>query len=127
MVDKVEKYYSSESLGDWRNSITFIADDGDAKDGNLHMNQANNLADFLDTNNLNINIDKIYLDSYVQESTPGGPRSPQTQEAINRRIDNGSFLINYTGHGGPLGWTQERILEVDQIIIGLMSINYRSL
>lgn len=115
MVDKVEKYYSSESLGDWRNSITFIADDGDAKDGNLHMNQANNLADFLDTNNLNINIDKIYLDSYAQESTPGGPRSPQMQEAINRRIDNGSFLINYTGHGGPLGWTQERILEIDQI------------
>jgi hypothetical protein len=24
-------------------------------------------------------------------------------------------LVNYTGHGGPLGWSQERILEVDQI------------
>jgi hypothetical protein len=23
--------------------------------------------------------------------------------------------VNYTGHGGPLGWTQERILEIDQI------------
>ena len=115
MVDKIEKYYSSETLGDWLNSVTFIADDGDAKDGNLHMIQADNLADYIDTNYQNINIEKIYLDSYPQESTPGGPRSPQAQDAINRRIDNGSFLVNYTGNGGPLGWTQERILEVDQI------------
>ena len=115
LVDKVETYYSAESLGDWRNSITFIADDGDAKDGNLHMSDADKLANFLDTNNLNVNINKIYLDNYLQESTPGGPRSPDAQEAINRSIDNGTFLVNYSGHGGPLGWTQERILEIDQI------------
>jgi hypothetical protein len=115
LVDKVETYYSAESLGDWRNSITFIADDGDATDGNLHMSDADKLANFLDTNNLNVNINKIYLDNYLQESTPGGPRSPDAQEAINRSIDNGTFLVNYSGHGGPLGWTQERILEIDQI------------
>ena len=115
LVDKVETYYSAESLGDWRNSITFIADDGDAKDGNLHMSDADKLANLLDTNNLNVNINKIYLDNYLQESTPGGPRSPDAQEAINRSIDNGTFLVNYSGHGGPLGWTQERILEIDQI------------
>jgi len=115
LVDKVETYYSAESLGDWRNSITFIADDGDATDGNLHMSDADKLANLLDTNNLNVNINKIYLDNYLQESTPGGPRSPDAQEAINRSIDNGTFLVNYSGHGGPLGWTQERILEINQI------------
>ena len=115
LVDKVERYYSEESLGDWRNSITFIADDGDAKDGNLHMSDADKLANFLDTNNQNVNIEKIYLDNYLQESTPGGPRSPDAQQAINRSIENGTFLINYSGHGGPLGWTQERILEIEQI------------
>ena len=62
-----------------------------------------------------INISKIYLDNYLQESTPGGPRSEATQNAINNRVDKGALLINYTGHGGPLGWTQERILELDQI------------
>lgn len=115
LVDKVERYYSEESLGDWRNSITFIADDGDTRDGNLHMSDADKLANFLDTNNQNLNIEKIYLDNYLQESTPGGPRSPDAQQAINRSIDNGTFLINYSGHGGPLGWTQERILEIEQI------------
>ena len=115
MVNKIEDYYSNDALGDWRNSVAFVADDGDQKDGNMFMNQANNHANYIDTNFQNINLNKIFLDSYLQESTPGGPRSPQAQNAINRVVDNGAFLINYTGHGGPLGWSQERILEVDQI------------
>ena len=115
MVNKIEDYYSSDALGDWRNSVAFVADDGDQKDGNMFMTQANNHANYIDTNFQNINLNKIFLDSYLQESTPGGPRSPQAQNAINRVVDNGAFLVNYTGHGGPLGWSQERILEVDQI------------
>jgi len=115
LVDKVVKYYSKESFGSWRNDITFIADDGDANDGNTHMWQADSLANIVADNYKGINISKIYLDNYFQESTPGGPRSEATQNAINNRVDKGSLLINYTGHGGPLGWTQERILELDQI------------
>ncbi|MEE2954179.1 MAG: type IX secretion system sortase PorU [Bacteroidota bacterium] len=115
MVDKIEAYYSSDSFGDWRNVITFIADDGDANDGNVHMWQADSLANIVDAKYNSINIKKLYLDNFEQISTPGGPRSPAMQTAINRQIKKGSLLINYTGHGGELGWTQERILEVDQI------------
>ena len=93
----------------------FIADDGDAKDGNTHMWQADSLANIIAGNYDEINIKKIYLDNYQQESTPGGPRSEETQNAINNRVEKGVLLVNYTGHGGPLGWTQERILEIDQI------------
>jgi hypothetical protein len=115
LVDKVEKYYAKESFGSWRNDIAFIADDGDANDGNTHMWQADSLSNYVADNYSNINIAKIYLDNYLQESTPGGPRSEATQNAINNKIDKGALLVNYTGHGGPLGWTQERILEVEQI------------
>jgi len=115
LVDKVEQYYAKESFGSWRNNIAFIADDGDSKDGNTHMWQADSLANIVADNYKHINISKIYLDNYLQESTPGGPRSETTNHAINNRVDKGALLINYTGHGGPLGWTQERILELDQI------------
>jgi hypothetical protein len=115
LVDKVEHYYAKESFGSWRNDIVFIADDGDGNDGNSHMIQADSLANIVAGNYKNININKIYLDNYLQESTPGGPRSESTNYAINNRIDKGALLINYTGHGGPLGWTAERILELDQI------------
>lgn len=115
LVDKVEQYYAKESFGSWRNDIAFVADDGDGGDGNTHMWQADSLANIVADNYRNININKIYLDNYLQESTPGGPRSEATQSAINSRVDKGILLINYTGHGGPLGWSAERILELDQI------------
>ena len=42
-------------------------------------------------------------------------QSKTAQDAINSRVNKGALLINYTGHGGPLGWSAERILELDQI------------
>ena len=78
------------------------------------MWQADSLANYVADNHKEINIQKIYLDNYIQESTPGGPRSEQAQNAINSKIDKGVLLVNYTGHGGPLD-DPERILELDQI------------
>ena len=69
----------------------------------------------IDDNYKNINIKKIYLDAFTQEATPGGPRSPDAQKAITESVEKGTLLINYSGHGGELGWTKERILEVGQI------------
>ena len=115
LVEKVERYYESLSFGSWRNDIVFVADDGDAQDGNTHMWQADSLANHVSDNYDEINIQKIYLDNYEQEATPGGPRSEDAQNAINNKLEQGALLVNYTGHGGPLGWTQERILEIDQI------------
>ena len=115
LVDKVVRYYSKESFGSWRNNIAFVADDGDGLDANTHMWQADSLANIIDDDYNDVNIEKIYLDNYLQESTPGGNRSPNAQIAINNRINKGVLLINYTGHGGQLGWTNERILEIKQI------------
>jgi hypothetical protein len=115
LVDKVEQYYKISSYGSWRNDIAFIADDGDSDDGNTHMWQADSLANHVADNYEHINIKKIYLDNYTQESTPAGQRSQDTQDAINNKIKKGALLVNYTGHGGPLGWSQERILEINQI------------
>jgi len=112
-IDKVHQYAkSSASLGDWRNMITFVADD---ENGNTHMNQAEQLANFLDTTYRSYNIDKIYIDSYQQISTPGGQRYPDVNDAINTRMEKGSLIMNYTGHGGEVGWAHERVLEISDI------------
>jgi hypothetical protein len=63
----------------------------------------------------NYNIDKIYLDAYQQISTPGGERYPDATAALNHRMERGSLLVNYTGHGGELGWAHERFLEIHDI------------
>jgi len=115
LVDKVERYYAQPSFDSWRNDILFIADDGDKTDGNIHMSQADSLANIVAKKYRDINIEKIYLDNYEQESTPGGTRSEATQNAINSKIGKGALLVNYTGHGGELGLSNERIIEVKQI------------
>lgn len=99
--------------GDWRNWVCFLADD---EDNNLHMVQANSLANKVYTNHKDYNVDKIFLDAYVQESTPGGDRYPGAVTDINNRIGKGCLIFNYTGHGGEVGLTEERVIEVPQIL-----------
>ncbi len=113
-VDKIINYLTATDKvhGDWRNIISFVADDGD---GNIHMSQADQIAQMIDTVFSNYNTDKIFLDAYVQESMAGGQRSPDANNAINQRVNKGALIINYTGHGGETGWTKEQILEVKDI------------
>ncbi len=113
-VDKTLNYIINTEpvMGNWRNIICFIADD---EDGDLHLEQAEEMAAIINANFKNINVDKIYLDAYPQISTPGGQRYPEVKEAINRRVEKGALVINYTGHGGEVGWSHERILELSDI------------
>lgn len=99
--------------GDWRNWVCFVADD---EDNNEHQSQANSLANMVYNNQKQYNVDKIFVDAYVQESTPGGDRYPDAVNDINRRIEKGCLIFNYTGHGGEVGLGAERIVEVPQIL-----------
>ena len=114
MVDKVIHYVTDPStMRDWRNFVCFIGDD---EDSNLHIDQADQLATKVDTTYDNYNVDKIYLDAYVQSYSSGGQRYPDVKTALLRRIGRGALTINWTGHGGELGWAHERIFETPDII-----------
>ncbi len=115
VVDKIADYESIDntvSLRDWRNMVTFIADD---QDSNTHQTQANGHAIYIDTKAKSFNLEKILLDAYVQESTAGGQRYPDAKNAINQRVNRGGLIVNYTGHGGEAGWAGEKILELGDI------------
>ena len=103
---------SSSPFGNWRNTVCFIGDD---EDGGIHTYQANQQATLVDTSYNAYDIDKIYLDAYQQEATPGGNRYPEVVNAINKRIEQGTLILNYTGHGGEVGLAHERVIEVSQI------------
>ena len=113
-VDKVIAYSSLESYGDWRLNMCFVGDDNDEIE-TVHSLQAEQLADYIASYHPNINVDKIYLDAYEQESSTGGQRCASVNSAISEAINKGMFVVNYTGHGGELGWAHERILEIDDI------------
>ncbi len=99
---------SSTPFGDWRNIIALVADD---EDGSLHTNQSDSISRIVARLYKNYNVDKIFIDAYIQEATPGGKRYPAANEALDKRVQKGCLIMNYTGHGGELGWAHERILE----------------
>lgn len=125
MVDKIITYSTpgvasatdvcgngSSRLGDWRNILCFVADD---QDRNLHFRQSERIVNVVTQDHPEYNIDKIMCDAYQQVTAPGGQRYPDVNNAIDKRIEKGAFLINYTGHGGELGWAAEGILNNDMI------------
>ncbi|HEY0030700.1 MAG TPA: type IX secretion system sortase PorU [Bacteroidia bacterium] len=103
---------SNSPFGDWRNIVCFIGDD---EDGGLHQSDANKLATMVDTAHNDYNVDKIFMDAYPQEATPGGKRYPAVTAAIDKRVEKGCLIMNYTGHGGEVGLAHERIIEVSTI------------
>lgn len=115
-VDKIIHYdtQSSQTMGDWRNVICFVADDDDER-SNDHVRASEQLASQINNMQNAYISDKIYLDAYPQVSTPGGQRYPEVNKAITARVEKGALIVNYTGHGGEVGWSHERSLEVSDI------------
>ena len=103
---------SLTSKGNWKNNIVFIGDD---EDFNEHMKQSDALAQKADTILGVLNQKKIFIDAFPQESTTTGDISPETNRKLNKSLEEGTLIVNYTGHGGELGWAEERILLVQDI------------
>lgn len=113
VVNKIIHYETdNRTLGDWRLRLGFVADD---EDSNTHMGQSDGIAKNVDTAHAQFNLQKIYLDAYTQESTPGGDRYPSANASINNNIYKGMLILNYLGHGGYNGWSQERVLRVADV------------
>ena len=120
-IDPPQNAYVNEAstMGDWRNNLLFLADD---EDGAEHMKQSNSLTTLVNGLDANYNVDKVYLDAYQRFSTAGGARYPDASGDFVKRILKGALLFNYTGHGGEVGLTAERIIDVD-IINSLNNFN----
>lgn len=110
IIGKIKKYI--RSYGNWRNSISFIGDD---EDNNIHMWQADQLANYVTNNYPTFNVEKIQMDAYEMVSTASGSRFPDVNKDILNQINNGLLILNYTGHGGETGLAKERIIEQSDI------------
>jgi len=104
---------STDTYGDWRTKYVQIADD---EEGGYFINndtepQYNNVK----TDHFEMNCDKLYLDAYPQETSAGGQRYPELQNAITDRVQRGALVVNYVGHGGEVGLAEERVVTIPQI------------
>ena len=113
VAEKIINYNTNTTQNDWRNVLFFVADD---EDGNLHFDQVEELSSLSTMENADdYNIEKIYIDAFTQVNGAGGDRYPDVNDVILRKLRTGAFLMNYTGHGGPRNWAQERIFNIEDI------------
>ena len=113
VVDKIIHYSASpNTLGSWRSDMTYVADDGD---GNEHVRQVERLSELIDTTYALYNINKVLLDAFVQEASGSSEKSPQASSALKTRIKNGTFIVNFLGHGNERLWMEEEILTKEDI------------
>ncbi len=113
VVNKIINYNTQQKKGDWQNVLCFIADDGD---NNIHMRDADILAEGISENKPVFNIEKIYLDAWPKKGTSSGQRYPEVNNAISERIRKGSLIMNYTGHGNELKLADENILDINDVL-----------
>ena len=115
VVDKILTYYTKNAIGDWRNTITLLADDIDETGEEVLEQGVETIADEIRVNKPIFNVNKIYADAYVQENSSGGERYPEVKRAITNAIEKGTLVFDYFGHGGEDGFASEKILEKPQI------------
>ncbi len=106
--------YETHQIQDarWLANVAFFADD---EDNNLHINDSERIANEVGSQYPKFEQLKVYWDAFEQVSTPGGNRYPEAQNRLNEIVSEGALVMNYIGHGGPRGWSQERVLNIDDL------------
>ncbi len=112
VVDKIEMYMFNSYQGPWKAEITFVGDDGD---NNLHMRHADLLAQKVQKNHPEFDLNKIYFDAYKKTITSSGDRYPDVNAKVNESFANGTLVFNYTGHGSEKQLAHENILSIGDI------------
>ena len=112
-VNKVKQYVNSKNKEAWANNIVFVGDDGDS---NLHIKQANTLADSIYSKYPSFSPKKLFLDSYKMIQDASGATFPEAKNEIWRYLNEGVLLFNYTGHGSTNSLTGELMITKTDII-----------
>lgn len=109
MVDKIINYSSKSSYGNWRTNFVLISDDPDNAGEESLQRELDELGDEISLKKPFINVKKIHSDAYQQQTSAGGNRYPEVNEAIKKALEVGSIVMNYFGHGGEDGLAHEAI------------------
>jgi len=112
VMNKTIGYMNNQDKGFWKNRLCFLADDGDAA---LHMTQADSITRILAREYPAYQIEKLYMDAYLQEVTASGQSYPVAKTHLLNLIQSGLFLLDFTGHAGATGLTNEAILSINDV------------
>ena len=108
VVEKIINYQKNTNGGAWKNKITWVADDGDY---NLHLQDAEQIVAHLQEKASWWNQKKIYLDLYAATKNIAGNTYPGVNSDITQTVNDGTLVLNYTGHGNYSRLTEEAVIS----------------
>src|SRR5690606_37699291 len=121
LIDKTLAYNNAlpgqpSPFGEWRLKLDFVVDDDYDGGTPFHNTMNSSLVNVFETGTerKEYNVRKLYLDAFQAQTSAGGQRYPQVNQAITNDMGNSLYLF-YFGHGGINGWAQERVLSVEEI------------
>lgn len=118
VVQKIFRYEDDDTQGAWRTRYTFVADDGPAgsrNDLDLHTQNADVVAEEVESSFPEVNLQKVYAISYPVETTVIGRRIPAAKADLLAALRDGTLVWNYSGHGGWEGLADEKLFILEDI------------
>src|SRR5574344_401511 len=109
MVDKTISYINNENAGEWLNTICFMGDDGN---DNLHMNDANIVANMVENSHPGYNVKRVMWDAFTRYTSSTGNTYPDVTRILKQTMSNGALMMNYTGHGATYCISHEKVLQI---------------
>ena len=94
LVDKACTYRMNPVPGAWQNTICMMGDDGNA---NMHMVDADTVANIVARSWPAYQLKKIYWDAYQRVETATGYAYPDVTSLIRQQMNDGALLMNYSG------------------------------
>lgn len=107
-VSKILKYVTQDDYGSWKNSMLNVADDGDTGG---HWKHGEEVIQVIAANGgENTNFNRVFLDNFEEKSDGSGSKFPDARKKMYKTLNEGVLWLNYSGHGGPTGWTNDGLL-----------------
>jgi hypothetical protein len=121
-LNKVLTYMDNKNHGQWKNSVIFAADDTDSP-GNLggvssfcvFGKQSDGLTSYMENNHPQYMVTKSYMDAFQSQMRNGQTTYPDAKNKVLNALKDGSFLMNYIGHGSITAMSSEDMMNVTDI------------
>ncbi len=117
-IEKIKRYEAQSNSGEWQNLFTFAADDDRPepnRNRDLHTVNADVSAEMMNLNEPGIRLNKIYEFSYPEEITGAGRQIPGATEDFIRSVNEGTLVLNYSGHGNEQTLSDEELFLSEYI------------
>lgn len=109
LVDKTISYKKNANAGAWQNTLMFMGDDGNE---NLHMADANEVADDIASLYPGYLIRKVMWDAYTRQTSSTGNTYPEVSSIIRQQQSGGALVMDYAGHGSETQISHENVLKI---------------